>query len=118
MLNPDDLAMPSQWLTLMQNLDMLVGMRFHALLMALKAGIAVVGIPYDPKVTYLCEAFEQPLLDCSHLNHRLPESLWQQTLKAAFDNRLELAKKAENGGSKMQEDSCKNFEILARILKS
>jgi polysaccharide pyruvyl transferase WcaK-like protein len=117
LLNPDDLTTPSQWLALMPKLDMLVGMRFHALLMALKAGRPVVGLPYDPKVSYLCNAFEQPLLNCQAMNGRF-QSHWLETLQAAFDKRLELADRAKNAALLMQEKSCMNFQVLARILKS
>lgn len=115
MLDPTTLSKPSQWLSLMQNLDMVIGMRFHALLMALKAGKPVVGIPYDPKVSYLCSAFQQPQLS-------LPDGqgveAWLAILKTAVGNQLELSKKAEMNASYMQEKSCQNFEILAKILKS
>src|SRR5262249_18049526 len=117
MLNAKEIAKPSQWLKLMESFDLIIGMRLHALLMALKAGKPVVGLPYDPKVTFLCKTFQQPMLDLHEQKGGL-ESAWFDTIEQASNRRIELAKQASNTLALMQEKSCKNFEILARILKS
>lgn len=116
-LNLDELTKASQWLSLIKKLDMLVGMRFHALLMALKGGCPVVGIPYDPKVTYLCQTFGQPMLDYREVDDTISEKLWLKTLRDAFDRRQALAKQAEVLTLSMQEKAYHNLKILTRILK-
>ncbi len=109
-INTDDFNKPSQWLYFMQEIDMLVGMRFHALLMALKVGKPVIGLAYDPKVTYLCQTFEQPFLSQKQICDANAENLWAQTIKTAFNNRLELAQKATNKQNKI------HGKELAKIL--
>jgi polysaccharide pyruvyl transferase CsaB len=118
MLKAEDLVRPSQWLALMERFDLLIGMRLHALLMAVKAGTPVVGIPYDPKVTYLCQTSKQPLLSFERTVTDGLEDAWLETIESAFAGRLNLAKQANQTTSLMQQKSCKNFDILARILKS
>jgi polysaccharide pyruvyl transferase CsaB len=117
-VDPTSLVKPSQWLSLMQGLDMMIGMRFHALLMALKAGKPVVGIPYDPKVSQMCKDFQQPMLNLPQDSGSNASNSWLATFESAVSNQLELAKKAEMNASYMQEKSCQNFEILAKILNS
>jgi polysaccharide pyruvyl transferase CsaB len=114
-LNAEEIVRPSQWLKLMESFDLLIGMRLHALLMAIKAGKPVVGVPYDPKVTYLCETAKQPLLNFQSTGL---ESSWLETVEGAWRERLKLAEGARQTVTAMQEKSCKNFDILARILKS
>ena len=45
---------PSQWLTLISELNFMVAMRLHAALMAVACALPVVGINYDPKVKHCC----------------------------------------------------------------
>lgn len=47
------------------NLDYLIGMRYHACLLALKYGIKTLALSYDEKVEKLAKRFEIP---CSNLN--------------------------------------------------
>ena len=47
------------------NLDFLIGMRYHACLLALKYGIPTLALSYDEKVEKIAKRFELP---CSMLN--------------------------------------------------
>lgn len=106
--------LPSQWLGLIENLDVLIGMRFHALLMALKSGKPTVGLAYDPKVTSLINAFRQPLISLE--NKGAEEKLWADTITSAFQNRLELGTLASMHAENMKEMSCRNAKNIAKIL--
>jgi len=110
------LTQPSQWLSLIAHVDFLIGMRLHALLIALKLGKPVAGIPYDPKVSHLLEVFGQPTLKLEE-QEKLKES-WASTLTEAFANLPDYALKAHRLSSIMEEEACKNFPIVARILQS
>lgn len=57
--------------------EALVSMRFHALIVALKAGVKCAVINYDPKVQALAEKYSLPLIE-------LNDSA--QTIKAKLDN--------------------------------
>lgn len=117
MINPDEFERPSQWLQLIQRLDMVIGMRLHALLMALKAGKPVVGLPYDPKVSYLCRTFAQPMLENGNTSEQNLELNWLKAIQSAYTNRIELGNQAKETAQLMEKKACKNFEVLARILK-
>lgn len=49
-------------LALMAHLDLMIGMRLHALIFAASQGVPVGGISYDPKVEAFLQSLEQPPL--------------------------------------------------------
>jgi polysaccharide pyruvyl transferase CsaB len=53
----------SQWLSLIGDLDLVIGMRLHALILALKCLVPVLALAYDPKVAHLLKEFEEPYID-------------------------------------------------------
>lgn len=116
-LSCDELEKPSQWLELIGNLDMVVGMRLHALLMALSAGTPIFGISYDPKVTHLLEEFRQPILNLTK------ERISQVTLdgvahllRTAVDDKDRLLESASQARETAKKSACQNIRLMARIL--
>ncbi|MFN8657579.1 MAG: polysaccharide pyruvyl transferase CsaB [Candidatus Obscuribacterales bacterium] len=109
------LTLPSQWVALLSRFHFLVGMRLHALLIALKMGVPVVGIDYDPKVTHLLREFQQPILN---LTKELDKALWTDTLKSGLASRSHLARLASEKSQVAKNLACQNFDVLARILNT
>ena len=77
------------------NLDFLIGMRYHACLLALKYGIPTLALSYDAKVKKLAERFDLP---CSELCEQenlesifkklellQPKSIQNKSLECVFD---------------------------------
>lgn len=112
-LDTTSLTLPSQWISLFRRCRGLIAMRLHALILALKAGIPVAGIAYDPKVAHVLSEFEQPCLiltkDCQ------PEQ-WKEALKALVYTPDRLLEQSRPRLEVAQNSSCKNFSLLARIL--
>ncbi len=50
-------------ITELSSVETLISMRFHALIVALKAGVKCVAINYDPKVKTLAEKYSLPLIE-------------------------------------------------------
>jgi len=67
----------------------LIGMRFHACLLALRTDVPVVGLAYDPKVTALFEQVGHPEL-------ALPLDARTDSIKAALVDVLDLAETYKN----------------------
>lgn len=112
-LDTTRLLLPSQWISLFRRCRGLIAMRLHALILALKAGIPVAGIAYDPKVAHVLSEFEQPCLiltkDCQ------PEQ-WEEALKALVYTPDRLLEQSRPHLEVAQNSSCQNFSLLARIL--
>ncbi len=51
---------PRELKAVFQQVDLTIGMRFHALIMALSEGCPCIALSYDPKVTQLMQALELP----------------------------------------------------------
>jgi polysaccharide pyruvyl transferase CsaB len=112
-----EIERPSQWITYLSQLDMLVGMRLHANIMALKSGVPTVLITYDPKVAQVAEQFNAPTLNIT--NYGGAEGglhIWSDTLKQAVRDREALSKTARERAEAARNLACQNFDILARIL--
>lgn len=69
--------------TIFEQIDFCFAMRFHAILLSIKAGIPTIGISYDPKVKALCEEAGLPYLEPQELleknlfelnNYQMPSS--------------------------------------------
>ena len=77
-----DLNETADWQIYFKQAQYCLGMRFHALLLAIKFGIPALGIAYDPKVSALCEAANLPFIKPNDLNM---QNL--QNLPKAFEGR-------------------------------
>jgi polysaccharide pyruvyl transferase CsaB len=115
LLDVTALTLPSQWVSLMNRFHFVVGMRLHALLIALKGGVPVVGMAYDPKVSQLLAEFQQPILI---LTKELDRQLWADTLKNGLASRSQLARVAQDKSEVAKNLACQNFDVLARILNT
>lgn len=113
MLDISSLEYPSQWAALFSKFDFVVAMRLHALIFALKAGLPVSGIAYDPKVTQLLTEFEQ---SCLILTKETAPDSWIELLKSfksAMPSHSRSAKQHLESAKKL---ACQNFENIDRIL--
>lgn len=119
-LPTEHLTLPSQWLSLFDCLDLMVGMRLHALIMTLACGKPVVGIAYDPKVEKVLVQFQQPSLpftktDASENQDNKDTETWPDVLKEALQETQTLSNMANRRAMHMRGLACQNREFLARI---
>jgi len=82
-LDPELLKKPSHWVALMEHLDLVIGMRMHALLMALQASKPIIGIAYDPKVSLLLNNFQQPSLSLNLKDEEETRIKWFKIIEEA-----------------------------------
>src|SRR4030095_12973185 len=80
---------------------------------ALKNGVPVVGINYDPKIERLLSEFRQPILN---LTKDANPAKWSKTLKGALIRAPELSQTARQQAESAKNLACQNFYSLARIL--
>ena len=115
-LSLSDMDKPSQWLNLLGRLDLLVGMRLHAVIMALKNKVPTAGIAYDPKVANVLKEFDQPALNLENEDMSELESSWENALKTAVAELANLSKRAAGKAEAAKNLACQNLEAIAKIL--
>lgn len=116
--NPDIQAsdLPSRWLAAIGSLDMVIAMRLHAVIMALKSGVPVLGLSYDPKVKSVIIEFEQPYLDVS-LPGLCDRKSMQSGLHNLVQNTHSLSQKAKRTSDDKEKSARQNKQLLAKFLK-
>ena len=80
----DQSAKPSEWLSFIGTLDLVIGMRLHSLIMALKNNVPTFGLAYDPKVVHTLSHFGEPYAD---LRLARDYGAWQQSLQKQIKER-------------------------------
>jgi polysaccharide pyruvyl transferase CsaB len=115
-INPVHLSKPSEWLSLFSRLDLLVGMRLHAVIMSLKSKVPVIGLAYDQKVSYVLTQFEQPILNLQQEVSDNGSSSWEDIIETAIADRSALARRASEKAEAAKNLSGQNFAVLSRIL--
>lgn len=79
---------PAEYLAVIAELDLVLGMRLHSLILAFRAAVPFIGLSYDPKVSrFLTVAGGQPGLELSELTEERLFFLFTETL----DRRNEIA---------------------------
>lgn len=117
LLNTDVLVRPAEWMSVLRSFDLVIGMRLHALILSLRAGVPVVGLAYDPKVTHVMEQFEQPILNLpKELSSEELFQQWLTTIEDALPSLEASAQRAAKHAEAAKKLACQNFQLLAKIL--
>lgn len=100
-------------LGIMKRLDMVLGMRLHALIYSASLSVPVIGLIYDPKIYGFLEYVKQPSggnvenLDLENLK-KLIDEVW--------NNKTSIAKQLEDNNRILKRKAFENAEIAIRLL--
>ena len=96
---------------------LVIGMRLHALILAVRLGVPFIAIPYDPKVLGLCEDVGYPLPPLWSYERRTGPPVTPSALAdEAWSRRDELAGIVRAGAERMRERAAENFTELDRLV--
>lgn len=102
-------------LGIMKKMDLVLGMRLHALIYSVSLSVPVIGLIYDPKVQGFLEYVNQPSggnvseLDLDSLK-KLIDEVWS--------HRAEISQQLEANNRLLKQKAFENAEIAIRLLES
>ena len=104
----------SQLISLMGCLDLLIGVRLHALVFAAIACTPAVAISYDPKVDHFAERMEQ--MSVGALERMEAEALWD-AVTTSLTNQEALRKRAAELSAGLRREALRSAELAAALLQ-
>ena len=104
--------LPRQILGLVDEAQMVVAMRLHALIFAASRNVPYVGIAYDPKVASFCERSGAPFVYLDKLVNKELELTWRD----AASHRQELCEKVASSVEPMRESARRAICEALRLL--
>ena len=105
---------------LIRSAFVVVGMRLHALILAIRFGVPFLAVAYDPKVSALCEDIGYPLAPL--WSYRSPRTFVATEVDALVDRvwseRDALASSVSEHGAQMRRLAERNFEVLDELVRA
>ena len=94
--------------------DLVVGMRFHSVVFAVQAGVPVVALSYDPKVSALMERVGIPEFDFPLRN--IQSAGLRSLMTQALRRKPEIAASLRSAGEEQSRQAGRNVELAFELL--
>lgn len=98
----------------LKRLDLVLGMRLHALIYSVSISVPVIGLIYDPKVQGFLEYVNQP--SAGNVSDLKLESL-KKLIDEVWSNKTEIALQLSEGNRLLKQKAFENAEIAIRLLE-
>jgi polysaccharide pyruvyl transferase CsaB len=114
-LLPECTLAKAAWI--LQGARVAIGMRLHALVLAARYGVPFLAIPYDPKVTALCEDLQYPLPPLwVPGTRRPPDAQIDELVDRLVAQRAPLSEQLKERAQVIRTGAERNFDVLAELL--
>lgn len=104
----------SRLIGLVNAMDLVIGMRLHALIIATLCGVPMVGLSYDPKVSEFLESIEEP--GFNNLENITAAELIEKVNEVKLNNEL-IRSNLNNLKSELKIKALRNSEIAVELLR-
>lgn len=101
-------------LGMMKKLDLVLGMRLHALIYSVSLSVPVIGLIYDPKVKGFLEYVKQP--SAGNVSDLELESL-KKLMDQVWSNRASISQQLEENNRLLKQKAFENAEIAIKLLE-
>jgi len=101
-------------LGIMKRLQLVLGMRLHALIYSVSLSIPMIGLIYDPKVQGFLEYVDQP--SAGNVSDLKAESL-KKLIDEIWNNRSAISHKLEEGKPLLRQKAFLNAELAIKLLE-
>ena len=99
---------PEELLAVFSQLDLVIGMRLHALIFALLNKVPMLGLSYDPKVAAFMKWVNQPFVDVRVLSL----SQMQERLEEVLSHKHSIKRQLEHLRPLLQRKAALNFDLF------
>jgi len=103
---------PEEMLSIISQLDLLIGMRLHALIFAALSGVPALGLTYDPKVEAFMESIQQP---CFSLD-RFDLERVKASLAEIISKKEKIVRKLTASRENLRRQAEFNFDLLFDLI--
>jgi polysaccharide pyruvyl transferase CsaB len=94
-----------------------IGVRLHALILAVRLNVPFLAIPYDPKITGLTDDIGYPLAPLWDLGPRIPPAAAEALADEVWSRHDELAQHLAAEACEQRRLAEQNFTVLERLLR-
>ena len=111
-----DVLTPQEWISVLGMMDIVAGMRLHALVLAAAAGVPVIGIQYDPKIASFLQTIGQDSfhMDVARLDVEQGVSVLQEVWQQREKVRLELQHRI----GRLRQKALHNSRLVAEMIEA